>query len=125
MAWGGGAVDAEYQPDEPGLDDQGRLDLFSGTDSGGDEPSGSPWDEAVDAGWDPSDHLDPWADDGDGPEAWLRSLPPDIRAEVEARLPVTGLPWEAGPAAARDSFAGGGLGDSMLPGPVLGRLLAE
>jgi hypothetical protein len=64
-------------------------------------------------GWDPSDHLDAWKDDG--PEAWLRWLPPDIRAEVEARPPVTELPWEAGPPAARATFADGQLGDSMLP----------
>jgi hypothetical protein len=103
------------------LDDEGRLDIF-GQDGAA---PGSPWDEEVDAGWDPSDHPDPWDDCGDGPEAWLRSLPPDLRAEVEARPPVTELPWEAGPAAARASFAVGGLGDEMLPSWALGRLLDE
>jgi len=117
-------VDAEYEPDESGLDEQGRLDLFSGTDVGDDQQSRSPWDEEVDAGWDPSDHLDPWEDDGNGPEAWLRSLPPDLRAEVEARPPVTAAPWEAGPAEARAWFAAGGLGDGMLPGWGLGRVLS-
>jgi len=111
--------------DEFGMDDAGRLDLFAGTDAGHDAPPASPWDDEVDAGWDPSDHVDAWEDCGDGPEAWLRSLPPDLRAEVEARPPVTVLPWEAGPTAARGSFANGGLGDGMLPGWLLGQLLAE
>src|SRR5215472_9482136 len=123
-------MDGEFEPDDHDLDDsgldaRGRLNLFLPDGASDDAPAGSPWDAEVDAGWDPSDHLDAWVDDGDGPEAWLRSLPPELRAEVEARPPVTELPWEAGPAEARASFAGSGLGDSMLPGSVLGRLLAE
>src|SRR5215469_5221934 len=111
--------------DEFGMDDAGRLDLFAGTDAGHDAPPASPWDDEVDAGWDPSHHVDAWEDDGGGPEAWLRSLPPDLRAEVEARPMVTEVPWEAGPAAARSAFAMGGPGDAGLPGQLLGRLLAE
>jgi hypothetical protein len=110
-------VDDEFE-----MDEEGRLDLFGRDDAGA---AGSPWDDEVDAGWDPSDHGDPAEDCGDGPGAWLRSLPPDLRAEVEARPPVTVLPWEAGPAVAQASFADGGLGDSMLPGWLLGRVLAE
>jgi hypothetical protein len=111
--------------DEFGMDEEGRLDFFGSGEAVDGGPAGSPWDEEVDAGWDPSDHLDAWEDDGDGPEAWLRSLPPELRAEVEARPPVTVPPWEAGPAEARASFAGGGPGDAMLPGRVLEQLLAE
>ncbi len=108
--------------DESDIDERGRLSLF-GLDEA--DAAAGPWDAEVDAGWDPSDHLDASEDCGDGPEAWLRSLPPDLRAEVESRPAVTGLPWEAGPAAARGSFADGGLGDSMLPGWLLGRVLAD
>src|SRR5262249_11160919 len=75
--------------------------------------------------WDPSDHVAAWEDCGDDEEAWLRSMPPELRAEVEARPPVTSLPWESGPAEARASFAAGGLSDDMLPGSLLGRVLAE
>jgi hypothetical protein len=110
---------------EPGLDAEGRRDLFGGTGADGDGPPGSPWDAEVDAGWDPSDHLDAWEDNGDGEEAWLRSLPPELRAEVEARPPVTGVPWEAGPAEARASFGLGGLGEDLLPGWALGKALDE
>jgi Domain of unknown function (DUF222) len=110
-------VDDEFE-----MDAQGRLNLFGQDEAGA---AGSPWDAEVDAGWDPSDHLDASEDCGDGPEAWLRSLPPELRAEVEARPPVIGLPWEAGPTAARNSFADGGLGDSMLPGWLLGRVLDD
>ncbi|HYK71159.1 MAG TPA: hypothetical protein VEV45_24675, partial [Streptosporangiaceae bacterium] len=107
-----------------GAGEDGQLSLFGPADDDDGAP-GSPWDEEVDAGWDPSDHADAWEDDGDGAEAWLRSLPPVLRAEVEARPPVTALPWEAGPAAARRSFADGAPCDTMLPGWLLGRVLAE
>ncbi|HYK71288.1 MAG TPA: hypothetical protein VEV45_25330, partial [Streptosporangiaceae bacterium] len=71
--------------DEFGVDEDGRLNLFGQYAAAGGEPPGGPWDDEVDAGWDPSDHADAWEDDGDGAEAWLRSLPPVLRAEVEAR----------------------------------------
>jgi hypothetical protein len=110
------SVDDEFE-----MDEQGRLSLF-----GQDEAVPvSPWDEDGVAGWNPSDHLDASEDCGDGPDAWLRSLPPELRVEVESRPPVTLLPWEAGPAAARDSFAVGGLGDEMLPGWLLGKVLDD
>jgi hypothetical protein len=99
--------------DESGIDEQGRLDLFGRAG------------EQVPEYWGACDDDDAFADGGDGEEAWLRSLPADIRAEVLARPPVTVLPWEAGPAAARASFADGGLGDGMVPGRLLGDLLAE
>ncbi len=110
-------MDDEFERDE-----HGRLNLFGQAED--ESPPGSPWDEVV-AGWDPSDHLDASEDCGDGPEGWLRSLPPDLRAEVEGRPPVTVPPWEAGPAEARSSFADGGLSNTMLPGWLLGRVLAE
>ena len=116
---------SEFETDEFRADGEGRLNLFGWADAGCDGPPGSPWDGEVDAGWDPSDHLDAWEDCGDDEEAWLASLPPELRAEVEARPAVTCVPWEAGPAQARKSCAGGGLGDGMLPGWLLGRLLAE
>src|SRR5215831_2473579 len=107
------------------MDKEGRLDLFGGADAGDGEdgPPGSPWDDEVDAGWDPADHLDAWEDDGDGPEAWLRSLPPVLRAEVEAR-PAGVAPWD-GPVMVRAGFSDGGYCDTMLPGAGLAGMLAE
>src|SRR5215475_1819628 len=95
-----------------GMDEEGRLDLFG-------------WAEAdeADAGWDPSDEVDAREDDGDGPEGWLRSLPPGLRAEVEARPPAV-TPWD-GPVAVRAGFADGGYCDTMLPGAGLAGMLAE
>lgn len=107
--------------DEFGVDEDGRLDVF-GQPGVGARPD-SPWDEQVDAGWDPSDHLDPSQDDGDGPESWLRSLPADLRAEVEAR-PRAVAPWDP-PAAVCASFTDGGYCDTMLPGSGLAGMLAE
>src|SRR5215467_13899567 len=109
--------------DQFGMDEEGRLDLFGGADVGEEEPPGSPWDDEVDAGWDPGDHLDAWEDDGDGPEAWLRSLPPVLRAEVEAR-PAGVAPWD-GPVMVRAGFSDGGYCDTMLPGAALAGMLAE
>ena len=107
--------------DEFGLDEHSRLDLF-GQDEAVEAP-GSPWDKEIDAGWDPSDRVDAWEDDGDGPEAWLRSLPADLRAEVEARPPAV-APWD-GLAAVRAGFSDGGYCDTMLPGSGLAGMLAE
>jgi hypothetical protein len=113
--------------DEPTVTVQGQLDLF-------DEPGGSldlddpgrSFDELIDAGWDPSDHGDP-ASDPDDEDAWLASLPPDIRAELEARPPLPPLLWSADgdwlPEAARAGFADGGFADAALPGPGLADLL--
>ena len=51
-------MDDEFGTDVHGPDAEGRLNLFGGAEAGDGVPPGSPWDEAVDAGWDPSDHLD-------------------------------------------------------------------
>ena len=105
-------MDEEFGTDEHGLDDsgldgEGQLNLF-GPDGAGDfAPPGSPWDAEVDAGWDPSDHPDAREDDGGGPEAWLRSLPPQLRAEVEARPPANEARAAAGPASHGTSVTGG------------------
>ena len=112
------SVDDPFERPEIGLDVDGRLNLFDVPD-----PAGSPWDDEVDAGWDPSDHLDAWLDDGDGPEAWLRSLPADLRAEVESRPPAVSR-WD-GPVAVRSGFSDGGYCDTMLPGSGLAGMLAE
>ncbi len=104
--------------DEFGLDEQGRLDLF-----------GVP-DEQLLAGWDPPEDGDPATDPGDDEDAWLRSMPAELRAEVLARPPLPVPPpgqraaglWDlVGGAAA---FAEGGFCDTMLPGSVLADLLA-
>jgi hypothetical protein len=120
-------VDGEFAAgDEFGMDEQGRLELSGAAGAGADdEPaSGSFGEDGF--GWpDAAGDLDRWQGPDDEEEAWLRSLPADVRAEVLARPPVTVLPWEAGPAAARASFADGGLGDGMVPGRLLGELLAE
>ena len=106
-----------------GVDAQGRLDFFGlgGNAAGG--PAGSPWDDEVDAGWDPSDHPDAWQDDGDGAEAWLRSLPAGLRAEVEARPQPVGS--GDGQAAVAAGFCDTGFCDTMLPGAGLAGMLAE
>ena len=117
-------MDDASRVDEFGVDEDGRLNLFGQYAAAGGEPPGGPWDDEVDAGWDPSDHADAWEDDGDGAEAWLRSLPPVLRAEVEARPPVTVPPWQ-GPGAAGAGFGEGGFCDTMLPGPGLAGVLAE
>jgi hypothetical protein len=102
--------------------DQGELDLF-------DEPSdpGRFHHELVDAGWDPSDHGDP-ATDPDDEDAWLASLPPDIRADLETRPPLPPVLMSADgdwlPEAARAGFAARGFADAALPGPGLADLLA-
>ena len=92
--------------------DQGELDLF------GSLPG--PYDELIDAGWDPTDlgYCD------DDPDAWLASLPPDIRAELAARPPVTAAPWEE-PKAARAAFMDGGFADGTAPGWLVSKVLAE
>jgi hypothetical protein len=113
----------EFQSDEAGLDDRGRLNLFGQGEANDALAPGSPWDEEIDAGWDPSDHVDAWEDCGDGPEAWLRSLPPELRAEVEAR-PASVAPWDE-PAEIRAGFADGAYCDTMLPGWGLAGMLAE
>ncbi len=105
--------------------DQGQLDLF-------DEPGGSldragrSIDELIDAGWDPSDHGDP-ATDPDDEDAWLASLPPDIRADLETRPPLPPVLMSADgdwlPEAARAGFAARGFADAALPGPGLADLL--
>ena len=111
--------------DEFSVPNQGELDLF-------DEPCclpepGCSFDELIDAGWDPSDHGDP-ATDPDDEEAWLASLPPDIRAELETRPPLPPVLMSADgdwlPEAARAGFAARGFADAALPGPGLADLLA-
>jgi hypothetical protein len=95
------------------LPDQGELDLFGEFDH-------TPYDELIDAGWDPSD----LGDSDDDPDAWLASLPPDIRAELAARPPVTAAPWEE-PKSARAAFVDGGFADATAPGWLLSKVLAE
>jgi hypothetical protein len=121
---GGERVDDDVEGGESGADDADWLGLSGQGDDGGSwGPAGSPWDAEVDAGWDPSDHLDAWEDCGDGPEVWLRSLPPGLRAEVEARPPAVAV--GDGTAAVRAGFADGGFCDTMLPGSGLAELLSE
>jgi hypothetical protein len=104
--------------DEFSVPDQDQLDLFD------DEPArDTAFDELIDAGWDPSDHGDPETDPDDD-DAWWAGLPPDIRAELEARPPVT-VPPLASAAAARAAFADGGVCDVMPPGWYLGQVLTE
>ncbi len=100
--------------------DQGQLYLF---DSLPDWLPG-PYDELIMAGWDPSDRGDPASDPDDDPDAWLATLPPDIRAEVEARSVVAQAPWQ-GAEAARTALADGGLADTMPPSWMLGKVLAD
>ena len=116
-------MDDEFGVDEFGLDEDGRLHLFGPDDAAGGEPAGSPWNDEVDAGWNPGDQLDAWEDDDGGAEAWLRSLPPGLRAEVLARPPAVAL--ADGAAAVRGGFTGGGYCDTMLPGSMLAGMLAE
>lgn len=98
--------------------DQGQLDLFDEPHS----PLDDPWSffhELIDAGWDPSDHGDP-ATDPDDEGAWLASLPPDIRADLETRPPLPRVLMSADgdwlPEAARAGFAARGFADAALPG---------
>jgi hypothetical protein len=112
--------------DEFTVTDRGQLDLFDEPGSSPDDPWRS-LDELIDAGWDPSDHGDP-ATDPDDEEAWLASLPPNIRADLETRPPLPPVLTSADgdwlPAAARSGFAARGFGDAALPGPGLAELLA-
>jgi hypothetical protein len=98
--------------DELAVTGQGQLDLFDES-----------LDELIDPGWDPPDHGDPETDPDDT-DAWLASLPPDIRAELAARPPVTAAPLQSA-AAARAAFADGGVCDAMPPCWYLGEVLAE
>jgi hypothetical protein len=50
----------EHGPDEHGTDGEGRLNLFGPDEAVHREPPAGPWDDEVDAGWDPSDRLDAW-----------------------------------------------------------------
>jgi hypothetical protein len=112
--------------DEPTVTVQGQLDLFEDLGSSPGDP-GSSFDDLIDAGWDPSDHGDP-APDPDDQDAWLASLPPDIRADLETRPPLPPVLWSADgdwlPEAARAGFAARGFADAALPGPGLADLLA-
>ncbi|MGH3304412.1 MAG: hypothetical protein ACRDOK_22575, partial [Streptosporangiaceae bacterium] len=112
--------------DEFPVTGQGQPDLFGEPGSRLDEP-GSSFDELILAGWDPSDHGDP-ATDPDDEQAWLASLPADVRAGLAARPPVPAVlcsadgDWLAG--AARAGLGCGGFADAALPGPGLAGLLA-
>jgi hypothetical protein len=104
---------------------QGQFDLFDEPGSSLDYP-GRTFNELIDAGWDPSDHGDP-ATDPDDEDAWLASLPPDIRADLETRPPLPPVLMSADgdwlPEAARAGFAARGFADAALPGPGLADLL--
>jgi hypothetical protein len=111
--------------DELTVTHQGQLDLFDEPGSSLDDP-GRTFDELIDAGWDPSDHGDP-ATDADDEDAWLASLPPDIRADLETRPPLPPVMMSSDgdwlPEAARAGFAARGFADAALPGPGLADLL--
>jgi hypothetical protein len=102
--------------DELSMTGQGQFDLFDN------EPDS--FDEPIPVDWDPADDGDPEAEPDDDQDAWLASLPPDIRAELEARPPVLAAPWESA-AAARAAFADGGVCDAMPPSWYLGQALTE
>jgi hypothetical protein len=107
------------------LPDQGELDLLGSLPGAvAEQIDSTPYDDLIDAGWDPSDHGDPATDPDDDPDAWLASLPPDIRAELAARPAETAAPWED-PKAARAAFADGGFADATAPGWLLSKVLAE
>jgi hypothetical protein len=100
--------------DEFDLDDEGRQDLFG--------------PEGVTADWDPDDYEDPAAEPDDDDDAWLRSMPPDLRAEVLARpaLPPPrpgASPFEL--MGGIEAFADGGFCDTMPPGSGLAEMLSE
>ncbi len=107
--------------DKFSVTDQGQLDLFDEPASSPDDPC-SYFNELIDAGWDPSDHGDP-ATGPDDQDAWLASLPPDIRADLESRPPLPPVLMSADgdwlPEAARAGFAARGFADAALPGPGL------
>jgi hypothetical protein len=111
--------------DEFSVPDQGELDLF---DESGSSLEGAArfFGELIDAGWDPSDHGDP-ATDPDDEDAWLASLPPEIRADLETRPPLPPVLMSSDgdwlPEAARAGFAARGFADEALPGPGLADLL--
>jgi hypothetical protein len=113
------------QVDQRSGTDQGELDLFDEPRSSRENP-GSFCEELIDAGWDPSDHGDP-ATDPDDEDAWLASLPPDIRADLETRPPLPPVLMSADgdwlPEAAQAGFAARGFADAALPGPGLADLL--
>ena len=106
--------------DQPGLfDDPGGAAGLDDRDQSD--------DELIMAGCDPSNHGDPQTDPDDE-DAWLASLPADIRAELESRPPVAPVLVSAEgdwlPEAARAGFAARGFADAALPGPHLAGLLA-
>jgi hypothetical protein len=108
--------------DEFPVTDQGQPGLFG---SAAEQPGGDPRDD--DLWWpdcEPPDPDDAESGPEDDPDAWLTSLPPDIRAEVEARQPMTEAPWESA-AAARAAFGDGGFCEAMPPGWMLARVVAE
>jgi hypothetical protein len=117
--------------EEFGVDEQGRLNLFGAPDVSSDDPPDSSWDEQVPAGWDPPDEDDAARYPDEDDDAWLRSMPADLRAEVLARPPLPVLSaderanaglWEVVGGTA--SFAYGAFCDTMLPGSLLGDMLA-
>jgi hypothetical protein len=111
--------------DQFSVTDHDQLDLFGSLlGSPVDQPDTTPYDELIDAGWDPSDPGDPATDPDDDPDAWLARLPPDIRAEVEARPAATPAPWE-GAEGARAALADGGAADAMPPSWLLGKVLTD
>jgi hypothetical protein len=114
--------------DDFGVDEDGRLDLFGSADALAEGGTGSPPDAAALADWEPGEQPYPWEDSGDDEDAWLRSMPADLRAEVLARRPLPPPRPGANPfelVGGTDAFADGGFCDTMLPGTGLGEMLAE
>jgi hypothetical protein len=120
--------------------DDGQLDLelpdspalvlgapVSGTAAPDEEWSVDDW---VDQGWIPGDYGDPETDPPDD-EAWLASLPADVRADYlagawtgEGEIVPAGFLHHLRSGPTGVGFAAGGVLDQMAPGPWLGDAIA-
>ena len=83
----------------------------------------SPADELIYLSWGRPDDAEP-EDDLEDSEAWLASLPPDVRADylASASRPA---PWDRDGDANPAAFASGGFFDTMLPGHGLAEALEQ
>ena len=129
---------------EFGLTESGELDLglpvpgpaegpgsagggAAGGGAAGEDAAEGPWsfDEWIDAGWVPGDYGDPETDPDDD-QAWLASLPADVREEFlagpwtgdDGRIPAGFLHHVRGGPSGY-GFAAGGALDSLAPGSWL------